>query len=94
MKIVQDLKKSVARIEEKLDKIGDDQSQIRVVQAEQAADLKYHIKRTDQIEEQLLPLVEIKTKFDGMFLLIGKIGSGITLFFGAVKAIETIMSYL
>lgn len=88
------IEKSVERIEEKLDKVSEDLSQIKVVQASQAADLKYHIKRTTQIEEQLLPLVELKHKFDGAFLLVGKIATGLGLIFGAIKAIETVVSYL
>lgn len=96
-----DLKKTVLRIEYKLDKVIEDQSQIKSVQASQAADLKYHIARTDAsearielVEEKLLPLIEIKHRFDGIFMLLGKIGSGLALLFGAVKAIETALLLL
>jgi DNA repair ATPase RecN len=95
---VEELKKSVERVEEKLDKVSEELSQIRVVQAEQAADLKHHIRRTEasevrieMVEERLLPLVEFKHKLDGAFLLIGKIGSGLALIFAAVKTIEVLM---
>ena len=96
-----DLKKTVARIEMKLDKVVEDQSQIKVIQAGQAADLKYHIARTElnearieTVEDKLLPLVELKNKFDGAFLLIGKVGTGLGLIFGAIKAVETVLKML
>ena len=96
-----DLKKTVLRIEYKLDKVIEDQSQIKNVQISQAADLKYHIARTtasedriELVENKLLPLIEIKHKFDGAFLLIGKIGSGLGLLFGAVKALEAVLKML
>lgn len=81
------------KLEEKLDKISVDLGEIKVVQAEQAADLKYHIKRTDQIENKLLPLVDIKTKFDGACTFIGKCGVVGGFIFGAIKAIETVISW-
>lgn len=96
-----DLKKTVLRIEYKLDKVIDDQSQIKTVQASQAADLKYHIARTDAsearielVEEKLLPLIEIKHRFDGIFMLFGKVISGIAFVFGAVKAAEAVITWL
>lgn len=98
---MEDLKKAVYRIEEKLDVIVEDQFQIKVTQAEQAKDLKYHILRTDLaesrisiVEEKLLPLIELKHKFDGMFILIGKIGLVLGFMFGAVKALESILGML
>jgi hypothetical protein len=98
---VEDLKKSVARIEEKLEKIADDQSKIKIVQVEQAADLKYHIARTDAaeyrietIEERLVPVFELKSRIDGGFLLLGKIGTGLGLIFAAIKALETVLGML
>ena len=98
---MEDLKKSVARIEEKLDKVIEDQSQIKVIQASQAADLKHHIARTDAsehriqtVEDKLLPLIEIKHKFDGAFKLIGMCGTGLGLIFAAVKAVETVLKML
>lgn len=88
---MEDLKKNVAKIDEKLDVVTEKLSQISIIQAEQATDLKYHIKRTDQIEDKLLPLVDIKHKFDGAFKLIGMCGTGLGLIFGAVKAVEIII---
>lgn len=98
---MEDIKKSITRIETKLDVIVEDQSQIKITQAEQAKDLKYHIMRTDLsesrisiVEERLLPLVELKHRFDGMFQLLGKVGAGLGLLFAAVKSIETLIHFI
>lgn len=73
------------KLDEKLDKIGEDISEIKVVQAEQAVDLKYHIRRTDQIEEKLLPLVATKNKIEGAFKVIGMIASFAAFCLGIAK---------
>lgn len=73
------------KLEEKLDKISDDLAEIKVTQAEQAKDLKYHIKRTDQIEYKLIPLVVTKHKMDGAFKVIGIIASVATFILGVAK---------
>jgi cob(I)alamin adenosyltransferase len=44
------------KTDEKLDKIVEDISEIKVTLAGQAADIKYHIKRTDLAEEHLRKL--------------------------------------
>lgn len=44
------------RIEEKLDKVLEQQGEMKTVQAEQAVDLKHHIKRTDLLEKQVAGL--------------------------------------
>lgn len=97
---MEELKKSVARIEDKLDKVVEDQSQIKVTQASQAADLKHHIQRTrlneariETVEERLIPVVELKNKIDGAFLLLGKVATGLGLLFSAVKVIEVLVKY-
>lgn len=98
---MENLKKSMDRVEEKLDRVSEDLSQIKVVQASQAADLKHHIARTDlnedriySLEERLLPLVEIKHRFEGAFRMIGMCGTIMGLIFAAVKAIETLVNLL
>lgn len=79
------MEKRFDKLEEKLDKIGQDIVDIKVVQAEQAKDLKYHIKRTDQIEDQLIPLVTAKNKLDGAFKIIGMIASFAVFCLGIAK---------
>lgn len=70
------------KLEHKLDKISEDIAEIKIVQAEQAKDLKYHIRRTDlsedrleHIEAKILPILETKHKLDGAFKLIGIVAS-------------------
>ena len=63
------------KLDKKLDKISEDISEIKITQAEQAKDLRYHIKRTTQIENSLLPIVQAKHKLDGAFKVIGIIAS-------------------
>jgi hypothetical protein len=82
------------KLEEKLDKISDDLAEIKVVQAEQAKDLKYHIKRTDlaeerisTVEEKIFPLIEQKNRLDGAFKVIGIIASIATFVLGVAKLI-------
>ena len=82
------------KLEEKLDKIADDISDMKVVQASQAVDLKYHIKRTDQIENSLVPLMEKKLQLDGIFKLMGMVGSGLGLLIGAIKAAEFVIQFI
>lgn len=79
------MEKRFDKIENKLDKISEDLSSIKITQTEQAVDLKYHIKRTTQIEEKLLPLVEAKNKLDGVFKAIGIICSFAAFCLGVAK---------
>lgn len=82
------------KLEEKLDKISDDIAEIKVVQAGQAKDLKYHIKRSDLnenrievVEEKLLPLITAKNRLDGAFKVIGIIASILGFALTALKLI-------
>lgn len=75
------------KLEEKLDKISEDLADIKITQVEQAKDLKYHIKRTDQIENKLMPLVVVKHKLDGAFKVIGIICSIAAFILGVLKII-------
>lgn len=96
-----DIKKDLERFENKLDKVAEDLSSIKLVQVEQAADLKHHIARTkaseqriELIEEKLLPLVEIKHRFEGAFRFLGMAATVLGVIFGAVKAAETLINWL
>lgn len=88
------MEKKLDKIEEKLDKVLEDVSEIRVVQAEQAKDLKYHIKRSDlnehrieMVEEKLLPLIAIKNRFDGAFKVVGILSTIVGFAIGIAKII-------
>ena len=89
------------KLEEKLDKIAEDIGEMKVVQASQAKDLKYHIMRTDlsetrinTIEDRLMPLIKIKTKIEGTFQFLGVVGACCGFVFSAVKFAEFILQYL
>lgn len=80
------------KLEEKLDRISGDLMEIKVVQAEQAKDLKYHIKRTDlseerieKVEDKVIQLTVIKNKADGAFKVIGMICSFAAFCLGVAK---------
>ena len=88
------MEKRFDKLEEKLDRISDDLSEIKVTQAEQAKDLKYHIKRTDiseerlnKVEEEVIKLATTKHKFDGAFKVIGMIASFAAFCIGVAKLI-------
>ena len=99
---MEDLRRILDRMEDKLDSLNVELGEIRLVQNEQAlvqvdqaADLKHHIYRTDLserrielVENKLIPLIELKSKLDGAFKLIGIVSSGLGLIFGLAKAIE------
>lgn len=88
------MEKRFDKIEEKLDLISENISEIKIVQAEQAKDLKYHIKRTDlseerleKVEEQVIQLTTTKHKLDGAFKVIGMIASFAAFCLGVAKLI-------
>lgn len=88
------LKEQLENAQEKLDKISEDIAEIKVVQAEQAADLKHHIRRSDMneqrietVENKLIPLIETKNKIEGAFKLIGVVATGLGLTLGFLKVL-------
>lgn len=50
---------SLQRFEEKLDKIIESQSQMRVDVAKNTVDLAHHIKRTDMLENKMQKIVDL-----------------------------------
>jgi hypothetical protein len=62
------------RIEFKVDKISEHVQEINVTLASQHESIKYHIKRTDLLEEQIKPLNAFKARFEGALKLLGVIG--------------------
>ena len=73
-------KDTLVKIDTKLDRIDTRVDYLEVNSAEITADLKYHIKRTDMLEDELKP---IKTKYEQMV--------GVGKFFGAVFAIVSVL---
>lgn len=98
---MEDLKRLVEKMNDKLDQVNTDIGAIKVVQVEQAADLKHHIYRTDLAEarlellqSQVTPLSKLHERAKGVFQVLGAVGSGLTLAFGAVKVFEFVIKLL
>jgi len=77
------------RIENKLDKVVDNISEINATTAKQQVSLDYHIKRTDLLEKKLEPVEEHVALMSSVF----KIVAGLTLVAGLVQVILQIIQY-
>lgn len=77
------------RIENKLDKVVDEISEIKETTAKQQVSLDYHIKRTDLLEEKLEPVEAHVQLVSSLFKIIG----GIAVIAGIVSVIFQILSY-
>jgi len=84
-----DLKKLLEKMDEKLDKVSTDITDIKVVQSAQASDLKHHIFRTDLAERHITaleagikPIEKHVSQLNGVLKLLGIIG----IFAGIAKA--------
>lgn len=92
---MEQLKRFVINLDEKITKTQEDISDIKQILAGQAVDLKYHIKRTD-ISEDRLDLLQEETKknsdfrerVEWTFKIIGIGCTGLGLLFAGIKAIE------
>lgn len=77
------------RLEDKLDRISDQISEINVTLAKQHVSLQEHIKRTDILEGQVAPLAEQHVKSLGRLELLGWIGGSLA----ATAALAEIIRY-
>lgn len=77
------------RIENKIDKIVEDISEIKTITAKQQVSLDYHIKRTDLLEEKLEPVESHVKLISAFFKIIG----GIAVIAGIVSVIIQVLSY-
>jgi hypothetical protein len=50
------------RLDDKLDQVKEDTTDIRIVQTKNTADIKYHIKRTDILEHKVDHLMKLDNK--------------------------------
>lgn len=76
------------RVEDKLDKVADDISQINATLVGQAADIRYHIKRTDMLEAKIQPIEKHIIMFNGVLKFIG----AIALFIGIIEGLLRIFA--
>lgn len=91
---MEDLKRLLERMDEKIEDVRSDISEIKVVQGKQASDLEHHIFRTgiaeqriEMLQVQLDPLSKFHMKVEGAFKLIGIVATGLGLIVGAGKII-------
>lgn len=78
------------RIETKIDKISSDISEINVTLAEQHISLKEHIRRTNVLEEKLIPMEMKFQQFHGII----KLGAWLVTILSAAAALAEIFGYI
>lgn len=83
------------RIEDKIDVISSDITEMKVTQAAQLEvqkaqheSLQYHIKRTDTLEEVVKPVIEFMAMTKGALKLISVIALGAGIIEGTVALLE------
>ena len=89
-----ELKRAIVEANTKLDKVSEDISEIKIIQAAQASDLKHHIYRTDLAEEHLRrleadfkPIQKHVTMINGGLKFLGAITAAASLIVGFAKII-------
>ena len=95
---MEDLKRMVIKIDEKLDKVSEEIAEIKVVETKQAADLEHHIFRTNLAEQriemlhsQIQPLSKFHTQVNTVFKIIGVVGTVLGLVIGAGKIVVSLL---
>lgn len=71
------------RVEDKLDKVADDISHINVTIAKQEVSLKEHIRRTDILEDKIVPIEKHMIMFNGVLKFVGVVA----LFTGIIEGL-------
>lgn len=71
------------RVEDKLDKVADDISQINITLAKQEVSLATHIKRTELLEAKIEPIEKHVLMFNGVLKFIGVVA----LFVGIIEGL-------
>lgn len=66
-------------MKDSLENLKEDVSEIKVDIAEIKVDLKYHIKRTDQVEQMLLPIYKFKIWATYSIVVAGLIATILTI---------------
>lgn len=82
------MEKQLDKLEGKVDQVLEQISEIKVVQAEQAVDLKYHIKRTNDLQLIVEPLHKKHMVAEGIFKVIGVIASFCAFVLGILELIN------
>lgn len=75
------------RVEEKLDKVADDISQINITLAKQEVSLAEHIRRTNVLEQKLEPVEKHVAMVNGGLKIVGIVALLVGIIEGIVKII-------
>lgn len=59
------------RVEDKIDKVLEDISEVKITMARNTASLEVHIKRSDLLEEKLIPIEKHVNMVRGAMALVG-----------------------
>lgn len=82
------------RIDSKVDEVKEKLHGIELVQGRMEGDLKYHIKRTDLLEEQVSKIDEKIKPIDAIKSTSGMLAKVVAFLMGAAVAISTIIKLL
>lgn len=81
-------------IDSKVDQVKDKLHSIEIVQTRIESDLKYHIKRTDLLEDQVMSINKKVEEFDFIKAVISKNFKVISIVAGSILTILTILKLL
>jgi hypothetical protein len=81
-------------IDSKVDQVKDKLHSIEIVQTRIESDLKYHIKRTDLLEDQVVSINKKVEEFDFIKFVITKNFKVISIVAGSILTILTILKLL
>ena len=79
--------KKLDKIDSKIDRLDEHLARIDVSLAEMRVDVAYHIKRSDSLEEQVVPLSNLRKEMKGVIKLIYLI-SALAAIVEAIRALK------
>jgi len=84
----------LVNIDQKVDEVKDKLHGIEVIQSRMESDLKYHIKRTDLLENRVETINDKVESLDISRILLSKIAKAIPIIAGVIVAILTILKLI
>lgn len=76
--------RSLDKIQNRLDTISDDCSELKIISAKQEENLKEHMRRTEILEQQVVPLTEKSFELKGILKAAGFVVSALGVIGGLV----------
>ena len=89
---INQITEKIDKIDDKIDKILAHSVATDVTLAGQAADIKYHIMRTDLLQEAIVPIQKHVHMIEGGFKIIGYIATAVT-FLGGIYKMFTMIGH-